>query len=110
MANSTFGIRVSVSRIFTLNIPPNSNVRIILKFACVDTTGQFGSIQSLKIVSIGQNVNGLMREYNASLINPVLSSSGVAETFYSDSIMLDLGIITNTSIRKQTNHSENYVV
>ena len=91
------GIRNSLALQVTLTIPPNSNVKTVIQFKCVDSTGQFANIESLKIVSMGRNINGLMREYNASLLVPTYYTSGVGESFYNDSVSFDLGIITNTS-------------
>ena len=93
----TTGIRKLLKLQVTLTIPPNSNVKTWAQFKCVDSIGQFATIESLKIVSMGRNINGLMREYNASRLVPYYYTSGVGESFYKDMVDFDLGIITNTS-------------
>jgi hypothetical protein len=90
-------IKDVVPVVFNLNIPPNSNYKVALEFKCVDVAGQFGQIQSAKILSMGRNIDGLMREYKAGRILSVSNKSGIGESYYYDSIKIDLGIITNTS-------------
>ena len=85
----------------TLNIPPFSNLRTVLNVSAIDlsTNKQFGAIQSLKIISAGRNVDGLLNEYNLGLMpGPTFYMSASDAAFYYDTAVFDLGIITNTSL------------
>jgi hypothetical protein len=94
-------IRQMVPIIIHINIPPYSNVRTILNVSTVDTISnqQFASIQSLKILSAGRNINGLMNEYSKNFLTPVYSKTAKSgdSSFYNDNALFDFGIITNTS-------------
>ena len=86
----------------TINIPLYSNLRTILNISTVDSvTGQqFAHIQSVKILSAGRNVDGLVNEFNKGFLQPSFSRAAKSGdlSFYNDNAIFDLGIITNTSI------------
>ena len=91
-------VRKIVSVKITLNIPLFYNLKTKITVKCIDVTTkkQFANIISLKIASMGSNIDGLMNEYNQRLIPTVYSTSVLNASFYKDTAVLDLGIITNT--------------
>jgi hypothetical protein len=91
-------IRQSVNIKFKINVPSYSNIRLVLNFSCVQSGVQFARIDSLGISSIGKNIDGLAKEYEAQLLNPVFSRKDSLANFHQDTAEFDLGIITNTSI------------
>jgi hypothetical protein len=102
MLTKSVTVKQTVPMIITINIPPYSNLRTVLNISTVDSvTGQqFAHIQSLKILSAGRNVDGLMNEYSKGFMQPSFSRTAKSgdSSFYFDSAFFDLGIITNTSI------------
>lgn len=82
-----------------MTIPPNTNTRTLLNFSCVDasTNRQFCHIKSVSLVSIGKNVDGFFNEYKNQLITGSFLKKASVANFYNDSLVLDLGILTNTS-------------
>jgi hypothetical protein len=71
---------------YKLRIPPNSNLRTILKLTCNDdlTNEEICSFRSATI-TLGRNVE-------ASIINQTYT----VRVFYSNIASIDLGIVTNT--------------
>lgn len=53
-------------------------------------------INSVTVVSAGQNVDGFWQEYTYGLLQPVYSRTSTSDNFYMDTAVLDLGILTNT--------------
>lgn len=80
--------------VFRVNIPPGRNYRTQLYMYCQVSGKTFCKFESMHIVSIGRNIDGLWNEYQLGLIKPTFSKQ--TDTFYTDLGLLDLGIITNT--------------
>jgi hypothetical protein len=93
-------VSVSIKQLVTfrvnINIPPNSNLPANFTFTCASPGFQYGHIKAIRVISMGRNIDGLMREYNASFLSPTFYSTNSSATFYTDSANFDLGIITNT--------------
>jgi hypothetical protein len=102
MLTNRVSVKQTVPILITLNIPPYSNLRTVLNMSTVDSvTGQqFAHIQSIKILSAGRNVDGLMNEYGKGFMQPTFYRTARSgdSSFYYDNAIFDLGIITNTSI------------
>lgn len=96
--NLVVSIRQKVNIKFKINVPSFSNIRVVLNFSCVQSGVQFARIDSLGISSIGKNIDGLAKEYEAQLLSPVYSREDSSASFHQDTAVFDLGIITNTSI------------
>ncbi len=96
--NLIVSIRQTVNIKFKINVPSFSNIRLMVNFSCVQSGVQFARIDALGISSIGKNIDGLEKEYQAQLLKPVFSRKDSSANFHQDTVEFDLGIITNTSI------------
>ena len=83
----------------TVQIPPFSNARLKVKFYCIDVTSnsRFAQVMSARILSAGRNVDGFMTDYaSGNKLKPIFSTNATGGVFYVDTVVFDLGIITNT--------------
>ena len=98
--STTAYLRQLVSTQVQISIPLFYNLRTKITLKCVDnkTNQQFADIKSLRVISLGQNIDGLFNEYNKSLMPTIFNTSVLNAQFYKDTAILDLGIITNTGI------------
>ena len=96
--STTASVRQIVSTQVQISIPLFYNLRTKITVTCVDnkTNQQYANIKSFKVISLGQNIDGLSNEYNKSLIPTVYNTTVLNAQYYKDTAILDLGIITNT--------------
>ena len=79
-------------------IPPYRSVGVKFQFQTINanTSMQFGDIIFANITSVGQNVDGFAKDfYNLKLI-PTTISTTATPSYYNDTLVFDLGIVTNT--------------
>ncbi len=95
--SETVAIGQNVTSHICIKFPDFANARTIVSLNCIDpvTGRQFCSFLSMKIVSAGRNVDGLMSEYTYKLMKPTYNN--LTDPIYTSSVTFDLGIITNTS-------------
>jgi hypothetical protein len=81
----------------TIFVPSFANQRIFLTINCLSSGQQFSSISSLNLLQVGRNIDGFVSEHLKGDLVEKTSTNATNARFYNDTLVIDLGVVTNTS-------------